>query len=413
MAELAINGGSKIIDRQIGSDWPIHGDVERENLLDVLESGRWWRGGGDAETSRVTQVEEAFAAVQDAKHGVAITNGTQAIECALKAVGIRPGDEVICPAATFVATATACILVNAIPIIVDIDPRNYQISPEAVEAAITDRTVGILPVHYGGYPADMAALQQIADRHGLWIIEDSAHAHGSKWNGRGCGSIGDIGTFSMQMGKTLTSGEGGMCLTNDDELAEKLYSFHHIGRFPGRPFYEHHIVASNLRMTEWQAAVLLGGIARLEEQAETRDRNAKHFEAGLREIDGVSPIERDDWVTRWNFYFYHFKYDAEAFGGIPRDTFREALTAEGLSTGTGHLAPIQKNPLFTERNWGPACFGENEAPDYEAMETPQCTRIYEQEGVVLTHRLFLGGTEDMDLMLEAVAKVRENVDELR
>ncbi|MFW5867345.1 MAG: DegT/DnrJ/EryC1/StrS family aminotransferase [Armatimonadota bacterium] len=413
MAELAINGGSKIIDRQIGSDWPIHGDVERETLLDVLESGRWWRGGGDAETSRVTQAEEAFAAVQDAKHGVAITNGTQAIKCALKAVGIRPGDEVICPAATFVATATACILVNAIPIIVDIDPRNYQISPEAVEAAITDRTVGILPVHYGGYPADMAALQQIADRHGLWIIEDSAHAHGSKWNGRGCGSIGDVGTFSMQMGKTLTSGEGGMCLTNDDELAEKLYSFHHIGRFPGRPFYEHHIVASNLRMTEWQAAVLLGGIARLEEQAETRDRNAKHFEAGLREIDGVSPIERDDWVTRWNFYFYHFKYDAEAFGGIPRDTFRGALTAEGLSTGTGHLAPIQKNPLFTERNWGPACFGDNEAPDYATMETPVCQRIFEEEGMVLTHSLFLGGTEDMDLMLEAIAKVRENVDELR
>ncbi len=413
MAELAINGGSKIIDRQIGSDWPIHGDVERENLLGVLESGRWWRGGGEAETSRVTQAEEAFAAVQDAKHGVAITNGTQAIECALKAVGIRPGDEVICPAATFVATATACILVNAIPIVVDIDPENYQISPEAVEAAITERTVGILPVHYGGYPADMAALQQIADRHGLWIIEDSAHAHGSKWNGRGCGSIGDIGTFSMQMGKTLTSGEGGMCLTNDDELAEKLYSFHHIGRFPGRPFYEHHIVASNLRMTEWQAAVLLGGIARLEEQAETRDRNAKYFEAGLREIEGVSPIERDDWVTRWNFYFYHFKYNAEKFGGIPRDRFREALAAEGLGTGTGHLAPIQKNPLFTERNWGPACFGDNEAPDYAKMQTPVCQRIYEEEGVVLAHKLFLGGTEDMDLMLEAIQKVRENVNELR
>ena len=316
MAKLAINGGPKVIDRQLGKDWPISGETERANLLEVLESGKWWRGGGDADTSKVALFEQSFAAFQDARHGVAITNGTQAIECALKAIGVRPGDEVICPAATFVATATACILVNAIPTIVDVDPANYQISPDAVEAAITDRTVGILPVHYGGYPVDMAALKAIADKHGLWIIEDSAHAHGSQWNGKGCGSLGDIGTFSLQMGKTLTSGEGGICLTNNDELAEKLFSFHHIGRFPGRPFYEHHIVASNLRMTEWQAAVALGGLQRLEEQANTRDSNAKYLEAGLREIEGVSPIERDDWVTRWNFYFYHFKFHSEQFGGI-------------------------------------------------------------------------------------------------
>jgi len=413
VAKLAINGGPKVIDRQLGKDWPIFGDIERENLMEVLESGRWWRGSGPSDTSKVTQFEEQFAAFQDAQFGVAITNGTQAIECALKAIGIRPGDEVIVPAATFVASATACILVNAIPIVVDIDPGNYQISPAAVEAAIGERTVGIMPVHYGGYPADMDALRAIADRHGLWIIEDSAHAHGSTWNGRGCGSIGDIGCFSLQMGKTLTAGEGGICLTNDEDLAAMLYSFHHIGRFEGRPFYEHHLVASNLRMTEWQAAVLLGGLSRLAEQAETRDANARYLEDGLRAIEGVSPIERDPWVTRWNFYFYHFKFHSEAFGGITRDRFMEALNAEGLSCGLGHLHPIQHNPLFTERNWGPACFGDNEPPDYAGMPTPECERIHKEEGVSLTHRLFLGGTDDMDLMLEAIQKIRDNVDELR
>ena len=413
MAKLAINGGPKAIDRQLGKDWPISGDIERENLIEVLESGRWWRGSGPSDTSKVTQFEEQFAAFQDARFGVAITNGTQAIECALKAIGIRPGDEVIVPAATFVASATACILVNAIPIVVDIDPGNYQVSPAAVEAAIGERTVGIMPVHYGGYPADMEALRAIAARHGLWIIEDSAHAHGSTWNGRGCGSLGDIGCFSLQMGKTLTSGEGGICLTSNEDFAAKLYSFHHIGRFEGRPFYEHHIVASNLRMTEWQAAVLLGGLSRLEEQADTRDANARYLEDGLRRIEGVSPIERDPWVTRWNFYFYHFKFHSEQFGGISRDRFMEALGAEGLSCGLGHLHPIQHNPLFTERNWGPACFGDNEPPDYAAMDTPECRRIHEEEGVSLTHKLFLGGTDDMDLMLEAIQKVRDNVDELR
>jgi len=412
VAKLAINGGSKVIDSPLGKEWPLFGDTERRNLNEVLESGVWWRGGENPETSKVFQFENAFAKFQNAKYGVACTNGTQAIELALKALGIKPGDEVICPAATFVATATACILVNAIPIIVDVDPGNYQISPAAVEAAVGPRTVGIIPVHYGGYPADMAAINAIAEKNDLFVIEDSAHAHGSIWNDQGCGSIGDIGTFSTQMGKALTAGEGGICLTTDEEIADKLFSFHHIGRFRDRPFYEHHLVASNLRMTEWQAAVLLGGMERLEEQANTRDANAKYLEAGLREIDGVSPIERDDWVTRWNFYFYHFKFNSEQFGGISRAQFVSALAAEGLGCGSGHLSPIQKNPLFTERQWGPACFGDNDAPDYAAVETPECQRIHDEEGCSLTHRLFLGDTSDMDLMLEAIAKVRDNVDEI-
>ena len=237
VAKLAINGGPKTIDRSIGKDWP---SSATSNAKTCWKCSSPVAGGVVAAPPRPQgpQFEEAFARFQDAEYGVAITNGTQAIECALKAIGIRPGDEVIVPAATFVATATACILVNAIPIVVDIDPANYQISPAAVEAAIGERTVGIMPVHYGGYPADMAALREIADRHGLWIIEDCAHAHGSTWNGQGCGSIGDIGCFSLQMGKTLTAGEGGICLTNDEELAKMLYSYHHIGRFEGRPFYE-------------------------------------------------------------------------------------------------------------------------------------------------------------------------------
>lgn len=413
MSKLAINGGEKTITRQLGKSWPVFGDMERKLLMEVLESGVWWRGGAESsESSKVYQFERGFAELQGAKHGVAVTNGTQAIECALKALEIKPGDEVIVPAATFVATATACILVNAIPIIVDVDPSNYQISPEAIEAAITERTVGIIPVHYGGYPCDMDGVKGIAERHGLWVVEDAAHAHGSVWRDQGCGSIGDIGSFSLQMGKTLTCGEGGICLTNDDAVAERLFSYHHIGRFTGRPFYEHHLVASNLRMTEFQAAVLLGGLSRLEEQANTRDQNARYFEAGLREIEGVSPIERDEWVTRWNFYFYHFKLHSEQFEGLPRAKFVEALGAEGLGCGSGHLHPIQHNPLFVEHQWGPACFGDNEPPDYSKVATPQCQRIYEQEGISLGHRLFLGDRSDMDLMLEAISKVRENVAEL-
>lgn len=414
MAKLAINGGPKTIDRSIGGPWPEFGDMEREALNSVLESRKWWRGAySDPAESWVGKFENYFSKLQDCEYGLGMTNGTQAIELALKAIGIKAGDEVICPASTFVATATAAILVNAIPIIVDIEPDYYQIDPAAIEAAITPNTVGIIPVHYGGYPADMDAINAIAQKHGLFVIEDCAHAHGSQWRHRGCGSWGDMGCFSTQMGKTLTAGEGGIVMTNNADLAAKAYAFHHIGRFPGRPFYEHHIVASNLRMTEWQGAIAYCQSLRLMEQTFRREANAKHFEAGLREIPGVAPIERRPEVTRWGFYFYHFRFQSAEFGGLSKARFQEALAAEGLATGSGHLHPIQQNPLFTNRHFGPICWPEGrDAPDYAAVQTPVAQRVLDEEGISMGHSTFLGGKADMDLVLDAIRKIRENVGEL-
>ena len=416
MSQLAINGGPKAIHTPIGKPWPVYGDEEREALNAVLESGKWWRGGYEkAEDSWVGKFENAFAEYQGAKYAVACTNGTQAIELALKAVGIRPGDEVICPASTFVATATAVILVNAIPIIVDIEPDYYQIDPDAIEAAIGPHTAGIIPVHYGGFPANMDRVMQIAEEHDLFVVEDCAHAHGSQWKGEGCGCIGDFGCFSLQMGKNLTCGEGGIVLSNDEDLAAMAYSYHHIGRMANRPFYEHHIVASNLRMTEWQGAIAYCGSQRLPEQNERRMVNFRHLEAGLREIPGVEPIEWDESiVTRRGCYFYHFKFNSEEFEGLPLAKFKEAMSAEGLSLGSGHLHPIQDNPLFVNRNFGPVCWPEGvRPPDYEAVETPVAQRILDEEGCSLSHATFLGDTSDMDLILDAIRKVRENVGELK
>lgn len=414
MANLAINGGPKAIERSLGKQWPEYGNTEREALNSVLESQIWWRGGySKPEDSWVGRFESFFARFQDCDYGIACTNGTQAIELSLKAIGIKPGDEVICPASTFVATATAVILVNAIPIIVDIEPDYYQIDPAAIEAAITPRTVGIIPVHYGGYPADMDRINAIAKKHKLFVIEDCAHAHGSQWKGKGTGSLGDMGSFSLQMGKTLTCGEGGIVTTNDADLAAKAFAYHHIGRFAGRPFYEHHIVASNLRMTEWQGAIAYCQSQRLLEQTFRREANTKYFEDGLREITGVAPIERRPEVTRWGFYFYHFKFKSDEFEGLSKARFQEALAAEGLGTGSGHLHPIQKNPLFTNRNFGPVAWPAGvDAPDYEKVETPVAERILAEEGISMGHSMFLGGKDDMDLMLAAIRKVRENAGEL-
>lgn len=421
MGQLALCGGTKIIDRGLGKPWPIRDEREEAALVEVARSGKWWRGAyPEAADSKVGQFEDAFSRFQDATFCVALTNGTQAIECALKAAGIEAGDEVLVPALTFVASATAIALVNAVPVFVDIDPETYTIDPDAMEAAITPRTRAAVIVHNGGYPCDMDRILALAAKHNLAIVEDCAHAHGTQWNGVGVGALGALGTFSFQAGKTLTCGEGGAVVTNDAELAEKAYSFHHIGRISGRPFYEFHRVASNLRMTEFQGAVLLSQLARLEEQTATRERNAAYLAAGLADIEGVDAIARDPRVTRWGFYFWNLHYRQEQFDGIPRDLFLEAVRAEGVPISVGaHGQPIYQNPLFRNNNFGRTgcpvqCPLHGEPVDYTQTHCPEAERVFQTQALSIPHPTFLGDTTaDMDLLLDAIRKVRANTDELR
>jgi dTDP-4-amino-4,6-dideoxygalactose transaminase len=231
--------------------------------------------------------------------------------------------------------------------------------------------------------------------------------------------LGNLGGFSFQMGKVLTCGEGGAVVTNDEQLAEKAYSFHHIGRISGRPFYEFHRVASNLRMTEWQGAVALCQLARLDEQTETRERNIARLAEGLAEIPGLDPIPRDDRVTRWGFYYWNFRYNQEEFAGVHRDVFLAAARAEGVPVGVGaHGAPVYTNPLFQSMNFGRtgcpvACPLHGEKPDYTKVHCPVAERLHKDVALSLSHSLFLGPESDMDQILAAFRKLRDNVDELR
>jgi dTDP-4-amino-4,6-dideoxygalactose transaminase len=369
--------------------------------MEVVESTKWGRTAHATPVdSKVGQFEAGFAKFQDARYALGVSNGTVAIEVALRASGVKPGDEVVMPAAAFVSVATAVVNCGAIPVFVDVDPRTYLIDPGAAEAAITPRTRAILAVDNGGLPCDTDALNAISARRGVAVVSDCAHSHGSQWKGVGTGALGRAGAFSFQQGKLLSCGEGGMILTNDEEVACLMDAYHHVGGVPGRPGPGTPVVSLACRMTEWQGAVGLAQLSRLKEQTETRERNLTYLNGGLREIDGVAPIHRDPRVTRWGFYLVHFRFLSEAFGGVSRDTFRRALAAEGVSAGAGHTQPLYRHPIFAGQ------------PGLK-RPCPQTERIADAESWSLGHAVFLGPVSDMDLILDAVRKLRRNVDELR
>jgi len=418
LAKLAVKGGKPVAPEGIGTTWPIFNDEERKALIEVLESGKWWRGAyrENPKESKVGMFETEFCKYLGVKHGVSVTNGTAAIQLALRAAGVEAGDEVIVPAVTFIATATAVLAVNAVPIFVDVVPETYQIDPESVEEAVTEKTKAIVPVHYGGYPADMDRIMEIAEDHDLVTVEDCAEAHGSEWRGKKVGGIGHLGTFSFQMGKPLTCGEGGFVSTNDEELAKKCFSYHNIGRVQGRPFYEHHVPAWNMRMTEFQGAILLCQLKRLPEQTEKRFVNGEYMARELEKIGGIKALQRDKRVTKRGYYFYLMRYNEKEFRGVSRDRFMEALSAEGVPTSTAHNQPLYKNPVFLDMQFGRTgcpvrCPIYGKMIDYAKVSCPVAERAYEHE-IVSLGKDFLMEREKVDLVLAAIRKIRENIGEL-
>lgn len=428
MSKLAIAGGVPVRQKPFPS-WPVWDQTEERALLGVLHSGKWWRfsyaAGLDlreptsGDRSQVVELQEKFAAFQHARYGVACANGTAAIEIVLKALGIGPGDEVIVPAYTFAATATAVLQVNAIPIFVDIDPDTYNIDPKCVERTITPRTRAIIPVHFSGQSADMDALLAIARKHGLVVVEDAAHAHGSEWKGTRLGALGDGGTFSFQASKNMTAGEGGMIVTNRQEVAELCESYLWAGRAPGRPWYEHHRLGWNYRLTEFQAAILLQQLERVGVQNGTRAQNARYLSGEISRINGLKPMRVDPRVTSHSYHIYMLRYSQEDFQGLPRAAFVQALNAEGIPCMAGYSHGLYKNPMFLEQNFYPkgcpvTCGHYNQTINYGkfAELCPVTERACAKEAIWFEHRLLLGTRWDMDDIIAAINKIRQNTGEL-
>ena len=384
--------------------WPQYGPEELAGLTDVLESGIW----SDANGPAVQAVEAAYAEFVQAEHAVAVTNGTVAIVLALRALGIGAGDEVIVPPYTFLATATAVLEVNALPVFVDIDPDTWCIDPDAVEAAITERTRAIIPVHLGGHPADLDRLQDIATRHGLSVIEDCAHAHGSIWKDRRVGSIGDLGTWSFQASKNLNCGEGGMVTTKNAELAETIESLRNCGRKKGGLWYAHYIMSGNFRLTEWQSTVLHCQLNRYPDQLALRDSNGKYLDSQLSQIEGIAPLKRDSRTTVHAYHLYQFRYDAEAFGGLEKSEFITRVRAEGIPVTAGYPLPLYKQPLFFEHQFDTKAIGYDPSyrpTQFETLNLPVCESAC-ANGVWIPQTVLLENQAGMNDIVEAIHKVQ-------
>lgn len=396
--KLAVDGGAPLRARPYPT-WPQWDEREEAALVEVLRSGQWWARGG----TQVKQFEKEFATHHHARYGVAITNGSAALEVCLRAAGIDWGDEVITTPYTFIATASSCLLVGAIPRFVDILPNSWNIDPGQIEPAITPRTKAIMPVHFGGEPADMEAICEIARRHGLLVIEDACQAHGAEWQGRKVGAIGDMGCFSFQASKNITAGEGGMILTNDEEWAEKCWSVCNVGRQRGGEFYRHIALASNYRLVEWAGAVLRVQLTRLEEQTERRCRNAAHLAKALDQVQGLAALPGDPRVTRNAYHGVKLWYQPEHFGGRGKKEFVRAICAEGIPLSVSYPEPLcDSTVIATRTGYIRERLGLPAKPrDHCPIAEEVCAR-----GLWLPQYVLLGTQSDMDDVVRAALKIQ-------
>ena len=408
--KLALLGGSPVRRTPFPS-WPVIADNEERAWMEVLRNGKWNRLDGN----HAREFEEIWARTLGAKYCLATANGTSALFTSLNALGIGPGDEVIIPPYTFVATVNAVLLQHALPIFVDTDPETSQIDAGKIEAAITYRTRCILPVHLGGSPADLDTILEIGRKHKIPVLEDACQAHLAEWRHRKVSTLGALGCFSFQASKNLNSGEGGAILTNDDELYRACQSFHNNGRGKSGSGFAYMRNGANLRMTEFQATLLIEQLKRVEEQSRTREQNAAYLTKQFSEIPGIRPARMYSGATRNAYHLYMFRYDKEHFAGLERGQFLKAMNAEGIHCSGGYT-PLNKEPFLKHTFDSRAYRAIYEAKQLlEWTERNHCAANDKlcEEAVWFTQTMLLGPREDMDQIVEAVRKIRRQAGALR
>ena len=350
MGKLAIDGGSRVFPDGFGFEtWPPVNDETFEKLREVYYGHKWSFYGEEEK-----KFAAAFAEYHDAAYGTFMVNGTVTLEAALTALGIGPGDEVIVPSWTWLATGMAPLYVGAVPVFVDGEPDTFCMDPDAFEAAITPRTRAVIPVHLFGSIADLDRIINIARKHDIKVIEDCAHAHGAKWNGRGVGSFGDVGSFSFQQSKIMTAGEGGECITSDPELFDRIGRFSHIGyqfaaqRGQASVPPPENLYCRNYRATDFQAVILMNQLERLESETAYRAESAAYLRSELEKIPGISTQKPGRCATTQSYYVFGITVDPAVLKeGKTKADVIAAVNAEGaveVFAGWGQ-------PAFRQRLW--------------------------------------------------------------
>ena len=406
----ALLGGAPIRSEKFPG-WPMVRENDERALVDVLRSGKWNRNNGGV----AKRFEESWARLLGVKHSLATANGTSALIATLGAMGIGPGDEVIVPPYTFVATINAVLLHHALPVFGDTDLETFQIDPRSSPNVITNRTAMILPVHMGGSAANLDAILEIGKARKLPVVEDACQAHFGEWRGRKLGTLAAAGCFSFQASKNLNSGEGGAIVTDDGDLMERCSSFHNNGRGADAGGFGYVRNGANLRITEFQAALLLSQMTRTQEQSRQRDLNAAHLTKRFNEIAGVTPARLENGCTRSAWHLYMFRYSKEAFDGLSRATFLKAMAAEGIPCSRGYV-PLNKEPLIeatlSSRGFR-AIYPERRLKEWrERNRCAQNDRLCE-EAVWLTQTMLLGSKEDMDQIADAIVRIKSHAAALR
>jgi len=410
MSGLALRGGAPV-RTQFFTPWPDYTQADLDRLRGVVESRNW--GGFPFPNRWADEFASKFAALHGATYGVALANGTIALQAALRAVDLCFGDEVIVPAYTWEGTAAAVLFEGGVPVFVDVREETFCMDVSKVEAAITPRTRVLMPVHLGMRFVDMDALGDIARKHNLAVIEDCAHAHGGQWRGKGAGSLGDLGCFSLQSSKLMTAGEGGVVITSRLDCHELVQSYTNCGRASITDRFKRRIVGGNFRITELQAALLMGQLERLPEQTERRARNAARLTAGLKRIPNVEPLSAEPRITREAMYQYVFRY-RPASSPVHRDVFVSALEKEGIPCDGRFYEAVYRSDLFpaNAEDFPALAHDRSEPVDYSTFRCPVAERLAYEESVWLPHFLLLGDERDVDDILTAIEMVATRLGEL-
>ena len=411
MSELAFLGGKPAAGNVTTPAWPISDDLERSAVLDVLDSKSWYNG------DRVREFEETFAAMQDARYGIACTGGTVALEAIIRAAGIGVGDEIITSPYTFIGTCSAILKTGTAVRFVDVDPETNNLDLDQIEDTITPHTRAIMPVHFGGMACDIDRLLQICDKHNIVMLEDSCHGWGAKYRDKGLGGWGLSGAFSFQQSKNMTCGDGGIALTNDDAVADAIGCAINQGRSRYGKSDPRLQWGGNHRMTEFSAAILLAQMSRLPEHVEIREQNAGMLTRTLSNLPGLEPCKRDPGATVVSWHVYGGRYLADEWDGLPREVFVKAMMAEGVPLTTGYVQPVYRETVF-QQDWANSedirpfpWAGEEWVQDYRALNLPM-VEAYCQERITLQHTRLLVSEQQMKMTCDAFEKVWEGREEL-